>query len=82
MASELIKYEFNRADLFAGMYEVERKFYIFKDISIKTSKLTKTGLLLSSLIKRHLKNLMSLRSETSQLGGSLGEVKGFVHGQY
>ena len=76
MASKLIKYEFSREDLFAGMYEVDRKILHLQGYIFQNFEIEKTGPLLSSLIKRYLKNLMLLRLRHHNLVVHLGEVKG------
>ncbi|MBO1911385.1 DHH family phosphoesterase, partial [Microvirga sp. 3-52] len=76
MASELIKYEFSREDLFAGMYEVDRKILHLQGYIYQNFEIDENGAAFIKLDKEILDKFNVTPVETSQLGGSLGEVKG------
>jgi phosphoesterase RecJ-like protein len=76
MASELIKYEFSREDLFAGMYEVDRKILHLQGYIYQNFEIDENGAAFIKLDEAILEKFDVTPVETSQLGGSLGEVKG------
>ncbi|MCZ2257984.1 DHH family phosphoesterase [Sporosarcina sp. G11-34] len=75
-ASELIKYDFDRAELFAGMYEVERKILHLQGYIYQNFEIDENGAAFIKLDQKTLEKFQVSPSETSQLVGSLGEVKG------
>ena len=75
-ASELIKYEFDREQLFAGMYEVDRKVLHLQGYVYQNFEIDENGAAFIKLNSATLKEFNVDPSETSQLVGSLGEVKG------
>ena len=76
LASELIKYDFDRAKLFAGMYEVDRKVLHLQGYIYQNFEIDENGAAFIKIDQRHFKKFNVTASETSQLVGSLGEVKG------
>jgi len=75
-ASALIKYKFDREKLFAGMYEVERKVLHLQGFIYQNFEINNDGAAFIKLDCATLERFDILPSETSQLVGSLGEVKG------
>ena len=75
-ASELIKYDFDREELFAGMYEVERKVLHLQGYIYQNFEMDDNGAAFIKLDGETLKKFNILPSETAQLVASLGEVKG------
>lgn len=75
-ASKLIKYNFNREELFAGMYEVERKVLHLQGYMYQNFEMTEEGAAYIKLTREILESFNIVASETSQLVGSLGEVAG------
>lgn len=75
-ASELIKSNFNREELFAGMYEVDRKVLHLQGYIYQNFKIDENGAAYIKLTQETLALFDIEPSETSQLVGSLGEVKG------
>ena len=75
-ASALIKYEFNREKLFAGMYEVDRKILHLQGYMYQNFSIDDNGAAYIKLDRETLDKFEVSPSETSQLVGSLGEVKG------
>jgi len=76
LASELIKYNFNRAELFAGMYEVDRKLLHLQGYIYQNFEMDGNGAAFIKLNTETLATFNVTASETSQLVGSLGDVKG------
>ncbi|MFD1927143.1 bifunctional oligoribonuclease/PAP phosphatase NrnA [Sporosarcina siberiensis] len=76
LASELIKYDFNRAELFAGMYEVDRKLLHLQGHIYQNFEMDDNGAAFIKLDSETLARFNVTASETSQLVGSLGDVKG------
>ncbi|WP_438311473.1 DHH family phosphoesterase [Sporosarcina sp. FA9] len=76
LASELIKYNFNRAELFAGMYEVDRKLLHLQGHIYQNFEMDDNGAAFIKLDSATLAKFNVTASETSQLVGSLGDVKG------
>lgn len=75
-ASELIKYDFDRAELFAGMYEIDRKILHLQGYIYQNFEIDANGAAFIKLDRATLEKFNVSPEETSQLGGSLGEVKG------
>jgi phosphoesterase RecJ-like protein len=75
-ASELIKYDFDRTKLFAGMYEVERKLLHLQGYIYQNFIMDDNGAAYIKLDSAILVKFGVTAAETSQLVGSLGEVKG------
>ena len=75
-ASELIKYDFDREELFAGMYEVERKVLHLQGYIYQNFEMDDNGAAFIKLDSETLKKFDIHPSETAQLVASLGEVKG------
>ncbi|MHA6260662.1 DHH family phosphoesterase [Sporosarcina sp. CAU 1771] len=75
-ASKLIKYDFDRAELFAGMYEVERKLLHLQGYIFQNFEIDDNGAAFIKLDRATLQKFDVSPIETSQLGGALGEVKG------
>lgn len=75
-AGHLIKYNFNRTEVFDGMYEMDRKLlhlqgYIYQNFTMDAS-----GMAYIKITKDILKEFDVTPSETSLLVGSLANVKG------
>lgn len=75
-ASELIKHDFDREELFAGMYEVERKVLHLQGYIYQNFEMDENGAAFIKLDSETLKKFDIVPSETAQLVASLGEVKG------
>ena len=75
-ASALIKQPFDRTALFAGMYEVERKILHLQGYIYQNFTIDENGAAYIKLTKEILEEFDVTVSETSQLVGSLGDVKG------
>lgn len=75
-ASELLKYDFDRAKLFAGMYEVDRKVLHLQGYIYQNFKIDENGAAYIKIDLEILKQFNVNASEASQLVSSLGEVKG------
>ena len=75
-ASALIKQPFDRTALFAGMYEVERKILHLQGYIYQNFTIDENGAAYIKLTKEILGKFDVTVSETSQLVGSLGDVKG------
>lgn len=75
-ASELIKFDFNREELFAGMYEVDRKVLHLQGYIYQNFEMDENGAAFIKLDSKTLKKFDIVPSETSQLVATLGEVKG------
>ncbi|MDW0110357.1 DHH family phosphoesterase [Sporosarcina aquimarina] len=76
VASELIKHDFDRQQIFAGMYEVERcllnlQGYVYQNFSIDEN-----GAAYIKLTQEVLTQFNVKAEETSSLVSSLGDVKG------
>jgi phosphoesterase RecJ-like protein len=76
IASELIKFDFNRNELFAGMYEVDRKLLHLQGYIYQNFTMDENGAAFIKLDTSILEQFEVTASDTSQLVGSLGEVKG------
>lgn len=75
-ASELLKYDFDRAKLFAGMYEVDRKVLHLQGYIYQNFEIDDNGAAYIKIDLAILKQFNVDASEASQLVSSLGEVKG------
>lgn len=75
-ASALIKQPFDRTALFASMYEVERKILHLQGYIYQNFTIDENGAAYIKLTKEILEKFDVSVSETSQLVGSLGDVKG------
>lgn len=76
VASELIKYDFDRSELFAGMYEVKRELLHLKGYIYQNFKMDDNGAAFVKIDKAILEQFNVTASDTSQLVGALGDVKG------
>lgn len=76
VASDLIQYDFDRSALFAGMYEVERKILHLQGYIYQNFTIDEYGCAFIKLDKATLQQFGVTPSETSQLVGVLGNVKG------
>lgn len=75
-ASELLKYDFDRAKLFAGMYEVDRKVLHLQGYIYQNFEIDDNGAAFIKIDRAILKKFNVNASEASQLVSSLGEVRG------
>lgn len=75
-ASELLKYEFDRPQLFAGMYEVDRKVLHLQGYLYQNFKMDEYGAAYIKIDRNILNQFDVTPSEASQLVSSLGDVKG------
>lgn len=75
-ASELLKYDFDREALFAGMYEVERKVLNLQGYIYQNFELDENGVAYIKVSKETLQRFNVSSSESSQLVSALGDVKG------
>lgn len=75
-ASALIKYDFDREQLFAGMYEVDRKILHLQGYIYQNFTIDERGAAFIKLDIDTLKEFEVSASETSQLVSALGKVKG------
>ncbi|WP_203246659.1 DHH family phosphoesterase [Sporosarcina beigongshangi] len=76
VASNLIKYDFDRTELFAGMYEVKRELLHLKGYMYQNFKMDENGAAFVKIDKAILNQFHVTASDTSQLVGALGDVKG------
>ncbi|MFS0689122.1 bifunctional oligoribonuclease/PAP phosphatase NrnA [Sporosarcina sp. 179-K 8C2 HS] len=76
IASGLIKYDFNRTKLFAEMYEEDRRLLHLKGYIYQQFTIDENGAAFIKIDKSILKKFDVTASETSQLVGALGDVKG------
>ncbi|MFS0574867.1 bifunctional oligoribonuclease/PAP phosphatase NrnA [Sporosarcina sp. 179-K 3D1 HS] len=76
IASELIGYHFDRTALFAGMYEVSRELLQLKGYIYQNFEMDENGCAFIKLNQSLLNQFQVTVSETSQLVGILGDVKG------
>lgn len=74
--SELLKYEFDREALFAGMYEVERKVLHLQGYIYQNFTMDENGIAYIKLDQETLKEFNVSPSEASQLVSTLGDVRG------
>ncbi len=75
-AGELIKYNFNRTELFNGMYEVDRNLLHLQGHIYQNFMIDENGAAYVKLPLAILEQFKVTASETSLLVGSLGNVKG------
>jgi phosphoesterase RecJ-like protein len=75
-ASELIKFDFNRTELFASMYEVKRELLHLKGYIYQNFTMDANGAAFVKLDKTTLEKFGVTVSDTSQLVGALGDVQG------
>lgn len=75
-AGDLIKYDFNRTELFNGMYEVERNLLNLQGHIYQQFVMDENGAAYVKLPLAVLREYGVTASETSLLVGSLGNVKG------
>lgn len=75
-ASELLKYDFDRESLFAGMYEVERKVLHLQGFIYQNFTMDDNGVAFIKLDRETLKKFNVSASEASQLVSTLGDVRG------
>ncbi|MGN7409310.1 MULTISPECIES: DHH family phosphoesterase [unclassified Sporosarcina] len=76
IASELIKYNFDRQQIFAGMYEVERNLLHLQGYVYQNFTIDENGAAYIKLKKTILDEFDVKAEETSSLVSSLGDVKG------
>ncbi|MBE1554400.1 DHH family phosphoesterase [Sporosarcina limicola] len=76
VTSELIKYNFDRTALFTSMYEVERDLLHLQGYIYQNFTMDDNGAAFIKLNKEILVEFNVTASDTSQLVGSLGNVKG------
>ncbi len=76
VASDLIKFDFDRTALFAGMYEVKRELLHLKGFIYQNFKMDDNGAAYVKIDKAILEQFGVTASDTSQLVGALGDVKG------
>lgn len=76
VASELIKYDFDRTKLYAGMYEEDRRILHLKGYIYQNFIMNEQGMAYIKIDKKILQEFNVSASETSQLVGVLGDVRG------
>ncbi len=76
IAGHLIKYNFNRTELFDGMYEMDRKLLHLQGYIYQNFIMDEQGMAYIKMTKEILQEFDVTPSETSLLVGSLGNVKG------
>ncbi|WP_301108461.1 bifunctional oligoribonuclease/PAP phosphatase NrnA [Sporosarcina sp.] len=76
VASSLIKQNFDRTQLFADMYEVDRKILHLQGYIYQNFTIDENGAAYIKLTQEILKQFDVTVAETSELVGSLGNVKG------
>ncbi len=76
IASDLITYEFDRTELFKSMYEVKRELLHLQGYIYQNFVIDENGTAFIKLDKNTLERFNVTASDTSQLVGSLGDVKG------
>lgn len=74
--SELLKHDFDREALFAGMYEVERKVLHLQGYIYQNFTMDENGVAYIKIDRQILKDFNVSPSEASQLVSTLGDVKG------
>ena len=75
-ASALIKFDFDRAELFAGMYEIKRELLHLKGYIYQHFVMDENGAAFVKIDKAILEQFNVTASDTSQLVGALGDVQG------
>ncbi|WP_342510670.1 bifunctional oligoribonuclease/PAP phosphatase NrnA [Sporosarcina sp. FSL K6-1522] len=76
VASNLIKFDFDRSELFAGMYEVKRELLHLKGYIYQHFTMDENGAAFVKIDKAILEQFGVTASDTSQLVGALGDVNG------
>ncbi len=76
LVGELIQYKFDRAELFAGMYEVDRKILHLQGYIYQNFEIDQNGAAHMKIDRKILEQFKVTPAETSQLVGTLGEVQG------
>ena len=77
-AGHLIQYDFDRNQIYNGMYEMERKLLHLQGYLYQNFVMDDDGMAYIKITKDILKQFNVTASETSLLVGSLGNVKGIV----
>jgi bifunctional oligoribonuclease and PAP phosphatase NrnA len=77
-AGKLIQYDFNRDEIYNGMYEMERKLLHLQGYLYQNFIMDESGMAYIKMTKEVLEQFDATPSETSLLVGSLGNVKGIV----
>ena len=77
-AGKLIQYDFDRDEIYNGMYEMERKLLHLQGYLYQNFIMDDTGMAYIKITKEVLKQFDATPSETSLLVGSLGNAKGIV----
>lgn len=77
-AGHLIQYDFDRNEIFNGMYEMERKLLHLQGYLYQNFLMDEDGMAYIKITKDVLEQFDATPSETSLLVGSLGNVKGIV----
>ncbi len=75
-ASELLKHKFDREEIFAGMYEVERKVLHLQGYVYQNFTMDEYGAAYIKIDRETLESFHVSPSEASQLVSTLGDVKG------
>lgn len=75
-AGELIEYNFDRNEVFDGMYEVDRKLLHLQGYMYQNFSINEDGAAYIKITKKVLEEFNCTASETSLLVGSFGNVKG------
>ncbi len=76
IAAELITYDFDRNQIFNGMYEMEQKLLNLQGYIYQNFEMDEHGAAYIKLTKELLTDFEAVPSEASLLVGSLGSVKG------
>ncbi|QTD41430.1 bifunctional oligoribonuclease/PAP phosphatase NrnA [Sporosarcina sp. Te-1] len=76
VASQLITYDFDRTKLFADMYEVKRSILHLQGYMYQNFNIDENGTAYLKITKEILESFEVSVAESSQLVGSLGNVKG------
>lgn len=76
VASQLITFDFDRTKLFADMYEVKRSILHLQGYMYQNFTIDENGMAYLKITKETLERFDVSVSESSQLVGSLGNVKG------
>ena len=76
VASELIRYEFDRSALYDAMYEVSRKVLKLEGYILQNFEMNEDGAAYIKVDRELLEQFDLTANETSQLVGSLGNVEG------
>lgn len=76
IAGQLIRYKFNRNELFDGMYEKDHKLLKLQGYLYQNYNFDENGAVYIKLTKEILRQFDATPSDTSLLVGSYGDVKG------